>query len=101
MAETQQVTVKRKSPEEMKAKIDSLQTRHKAVLERRAQLSGQIQAKKQELSAIIEEIKAAGYDHKNLAAEHEKAEKELDAMVADFENKLNDVEAALAVFDKK
>ena len=100
MAEQTQ-TIKKRSPEEMKAKIDSLQARHKTVLEKRAILSGQIQAKKQELTAIIEEIKAAGYDHKNLAAEHDKAEKELEDMVAEFENKLSDVEAALTVFDKK
>jgi uncharacterized protein YoxC len=94
-------TMTKRSPEELKTKIDSLQKRHKAVLEKRAQLSGQIQAKRQELNDIIAEIKTAGYDPKNLAAEHDKAESELEAMVAEFEKKLNDVEAALAVFDKK
>jgi hypothetical protein len=85
----------------MKAKIESLQKRHQAVLEKRAQLSGQLQAKRAELAAIIEEIQAAGYDPKNLASEHDKAEQELLVMVADFEKKLADVEASLAVFDKK
>lgn len=94
-------TQTRRSPEEMKTKIESLQKRHQAVLEKRAVLSGQLQAKKQELAAIIEEIKAAGYDPKNLASEHDKAEQELEAMVVDFEKKLTDVEAALAVFDKR
>ena len=101
MAEPTQPMQPRRSPEEMKAKIESLQKRHQAVLEKRAVLSGQLQAKKQELAAIIEEIKAAGYDPKNLASEHDKAEQELEAMVVEFEKKLADVEAALAVFDKR
>ncbi len=100
MAETQTVVAKR-SPEEMKAKIESLQKRHAAVLEKRAILSGQLQAKKQELALIIEEIQTAGYDPKNLASEHAKAEEELSAMVIEFEKKLAEVETALAVFDKK
>jgi uncharacterized protein YoxC len=98
MAEQSQI---KRTPEEMKAKIDSLQKRHQAVLEKRAVLNGQLQAKKQELAAILDEIKTAGFDPKNLASEHEKAERELEIMVADFDKKLSDVEGALAVFDKK
>ena len=101
MSEQTQTQATKRTPEEVKAKIESLQKRHQAVLEKRAVLSGQLQAKKQELSAILEEIKAAGYDPKNLAAEHEKAEQELETMIDAFEKNLTDTEVALAVFDKK
>ena len=40
-------------------------------------------------------------EQKNLAAEHEKVEKDLEGMCADFDKKLTDIEAAMAVFDKK
>jgi uncharacterized protein YoxC len=93
--------ISKRSPEEMKAKIDAIQKRHQAVLEKRASLSGQLQVKKQELQAILDEIRAAGYDPKNLASDHDKAEKELETMISDFEKKLSEVEDALATFDKR
>jgi chromosome segregation ATPase len=92
---------RRMTPEELKEKIDSLQKRHQAVLEKRAAVGGQLQAKKQELALIVEEIKQAGYDPKNLAAEYEKAEQDLEGMIVEFDKKLTEVETALAVFDKK
>ncbi len=93
-------TKRRSTPDEMKDRIDKLQKRHQTVIEKRASLNGQIQAKKQELSAIIKEIEAAGYDPKNIAADYDKAETDLNAILVDFEKKLSEVETALAVFEK-
>jgi hypothetical protein len=93
--------VKKRSATEMRDYIESLQKRHQAVLEKRASLSGQLQAKKQELTAIIDEIKAAGYDPTKLAAEHERVEQELEVMAADLDKKLTEVEAAIAAFEAK
>ena len=70
-------------------------------MEKRASLSGQLQAKKQELQAILDEIRAAGYDPKNLASDHDKAAQELEGMISDFDKKLSEVETALATFDKR
>jgi predicted nuclease with TOPRIM domain len=92
---------RRMTPEELRDKIGDLQKRHQAVLEKRASLGGQLEAKKQELQAIVQEIKAAGYDPKNLATEYEKAHQDVEAMALDLESKLTEVETALAAFDKK
>jgi len=101
MAEQAQTSIKKRTPAEMRAYIESLQKRHAVVLEKRAQLNGQLQAKRQELAAIIEEIKAAGYDPKNLATEYDRVEQELETMASDLDKKLTEVEAALAAFDSK
>jgi len=89
------------TPDEIKKKIDDLQKRHEAVTQKRASLGGQLQAKKEELAAIIQEVRAAGYDPKNLASERDKAQQELETMVEDFETKLTEVETAIAAFDSK
>lgn len=89
------------TPDQLKRKIDDLLKRHDAVVQKRAGVGGQLQAKKEELAAILQEAKAAGFDPKNLAAERDKAQEELATIVADFEKKLIEVETALATFDKK
>lgn len=90
-----------RTPEEIKTKIEELQERHEAVSTKRASLGGQLQAKKEELAKIIQEVKAAGYDPKNLASERDKAQQELEVMLEDFEEKLTAVETAIAAFDSK
>ena len=87
--------------DEIDSKVKDLMTRHAAVLQRKAALSGQLQAKKEELVALVNEIKAAGYDPKNLSEECSKAQRELEASVTTFEVELVAVEKALAAFDKK
>jgi len=89
------------TPEEIKKKIEDLQKRHEAVVQKKAGLGGQLQAKKDELAAIVREVKEAGYDPNKLPAERDKAQQELETMVVDFETKLIEVEQAVAVFDKK
>lgn len=90
-----------RTPEEIKEKIADLQTRHEAVTQRRASLGGQLQAKKEELATIIQEVRDAGYDPKNLPGERDKAQQELETLIEDFEVRLAAVEEALSAFDSK
>jgi len=90
-----------RTPDEIKEKIADLQSRHEAVTQKRASLGGQLQAKKEELAAIIQEVRSAGYDPKNLPGERDKAQQELEALIDDFELKLKAVEEALSAFDSK
>jgi DNA repair exonuclease SbcCD ATPase subunit len=89
------------TPEEIREKIENLQTRHAAVTAKKNSLGGQLQAKKEELATLITEIRAAGYDPKKLVAEKEKAQQDLEAMIIDFDKKLMEAERALSVYDKK
>lgn len=85
----------------IETKIKDLVTRHGAAMQRRAALKGQLEAKKDELVQLAQEITAAGYDPKKLPDEVTKAKADLEASVATFENELVAVEKALAAFDKK
>lgn len=89
------------TPDEIKLKIEDLLRRHDAVTNRKAVFQGQLQAKKEELASLIQEIKAAGYDPKKLVAERDKAQQELVTMITKFETDLAAVERALAALDKK
>lgn len=87
--------------DEIKKKIEDLQKRTEVVVKKKATFGGQLQAKKEELAALIKEIKAAGYDPKNLVSERDKAQKELEEMISTYETDLTQVEDALAVYEKK
>jgi chromosome segregation ATPase len=89
------------SPEEIKRKIDDIQKRYDSAVQKRAGVSGQLQAKREELAAIIQEIKTAGYDPKTLASDRDEAERVLVTKVAEYEKQLSEIETALAPFDKK
>lgn len=82
-------------------KVDDLKARHEAVVTRKAELQGRFDEKKEELAALVKEIKAAGYDPKKLPEERAKLQGELEAMINGFEKDLGDVESALAEFEKK
>jgi hypothetical protein len=86
--------------DEITAKVKSLMTRHQAVLNRKAELGGMLQAKKEELAKLCEEIREAGYDPATLVDAAKKAEADLLAEIATFEAELTKVESALAVFDR-
>ncbi len=88
------------TPDDIKRKIDELQKRQDVVVKKRASLNGQLQAKKEELASIVQEVRAAGYDPKNLSGERDKAQQELERALADFEAKLVEVETALESFNK-
>lgn len=83
------------------AKVKDLMARHAAVLQKKATLSGQLQAKREELAELLKEISAAGYDPKTLVEESRRAKANLESEIATFEADLVKAEAALAVFDKK
>lgn len=89
------------TPDEIKKKIDDLQRRTDVVTTKKANFGGQLQAKKQELADLIKEIKAAGYDPKNLISERDKAQTELEQMIAAYETNLSQVETSLAGYEKK
>lgn len=89
------------TPEEIRSKVDDLIKRTDTVTKKKAGFGGQLQAKKEELAALILEIRAAGIDPKNLAAERDKAQQSLEQMAADYEKELAAVELALATYEKK
>lgn len=85
---------------EMEAKVKDLMARHATVLQRKAALSGQLQAKKEELTAVVREIREAGFDPKNLVEETRRAKSALEAEIVAFEEDLVKVEKALSAFDR-
>ena len=82
-------------------KIEDLQRRHNVVVQKKAGLAGQLQAKKEELATIVQEIKDAGYDPKKITQERDQAKQELVAMISKLESELTDVENALSAFQPK
>lgn len=89
------------SIEELTKQIESLQKRYSTVLRRKAELGGALKAKKDELGALIQEIQDAGYNPKTLVEDRNKAQEELEKLVAAFETDLKEAETALAAYDKK
>lgn len=87
--------------DDIKKKIEDLQRRHKVVEQKKASLTGQLQAKKEELAAVVKEIRDAGYDPKNIAQERDRAKAELEAMVDRLDRELTEVEKVLANFQNK
>ena len=81
------------------AKVKDLLSRHAAASQRKASLEGQCQARKEAFAKFVEEIRAAGYDPKELSAAAKKAEEDLDAEILAFESDLVKVEKALHDFD--
>ena len=89
------------TPDELRRKIDDLAKRTETVNNKKATQSGKLQARKDELAALITEVRAAGYDPKTLREERDKAQATLVEMVKDYETKLVAVETALASYDTK
>lgn len=87
--------------DELKKKVDDLVRRTDVFNTKKAGVGGQLEAKKEELAALIKEIRAAGHDPKNLAAERDKAEQDLKSLAEAYEKDLVAAEAAIATFDRK
>ena len=87
--------------EAIKTRLDDLTTRHATAKSKKTKLQGQLEAKKQELAALADEIRGAGYDPKNLKKERDKLEVEIVTMLDSFERELAEVEESLATFDNK
>ena len=91
----------RATPDELRKKIEDLAKRTDTVNRRKSELQGLLQAKKEELVKLLNEVKAAGVDPKNLTAERDKAKTDLESMIASYEKDLAATEQALAAYDKK
>lgn len=87
--------------DDLSSKIDSLGKRYSNVLRRKAEVGGALKAKRDELSALIQEIQDAGYNPKTLVEDRDKARDELEQLVSTFEKDLVEAETALAAYDKK
>ena len=84
--------------DEIQRRIEELQRRHAEVLQRRAGAAGQLQARREELAALVREIRDAGYDPTQIAQIRDQAREDLLTEIAQFERKLTEVEEALAAF---
>jgi len=84
--------------DEIQKRIENLQRRHAEVMQRKAAASGQLQARKDELAEIVKEIRAAGFDPKQITHIRDKARQDLAAEITKHETELAEVEAALQGF---
>lgn len=84
--------------DEIKDKIEGLKRRWNTVSQKKAGLEGQLEAKKEELAQIVQEIRDAGYDPKHIAQERDQAKQELEELVAKLDAELTSVEEALGSF---
>ncbi len=87
--------------EEIKQRVEELQKRYATASKKRSELQGQLDAKREELVALSQEIKNAGYDPKKLKEEKDRVEKELVSTIEACEKELSEVESALREFEKK
>ena len=88
------------TPDEIKKRVESALARTDAANQAKANLGGQLQAKKDELAALVKEIRAAGYEPKTLAAARDKIQAELEVMILEYEKKLDAVETAINTIKK-
>lgn len=86
--------------EQIKERVDALSVRFKKASEKKANLSGLLQAKKEELNALVEEIRAAGLDPKKLKEHRDDLKREVETMIKELDEKLTSVEGALQAYDK-
>lgn len=89
------------TPDELRKKIDDLAKRTEVVNSKKSNLSGKLQAKKEELAQLIIEIKASGFDPKTLREERDKVQAQLTDMISTYEADLVSVETALSSYDTK
>jgi hypothetical protein len=86
--------------QEIQRKIEELQRRHSAVVQKKAGVAGQLQAKQDELKAIVQEIREAGFDPKKITQERDRVQGSLESMIKTLDQELTEVETALAAFTK-
>jgi chromosome segregation ATPase len=89
------------SLEQIRQKVEELGKRYKAASSKKSNLSGLLQAKKDELAALKREIESAGLDPKRLKERRDELQTEVVAAIEDFDRKLTTVEEAFAAFDAK
>lgn len=87
--------------EALQRKLQELSTRAKKVKQQRAEILGSLNAKKEELTNLVKEIQAAGYNPKTIKEEYEQQKKRLEEMMADYELQLQKAEASIEEFHRK
>lgn len=84
--------------DEIQKRIEGLQRRHAEVQQRKASAAGQLQARKDELAVIVEEIRNAGYDPKQITQARDQVQADLLRDIEKYETALAEVESALNGF---
>lgn len=87
------------TPDQIEQKIQELTKRTDIAAKKKATMGGQLTEKKEQLTALIKEIKEAGFDPKTLPAERDRLQKELLTDLEKYEKGLVEVEAALAAYE--
>jgi len=81
--------------ETLREKFENLTRRYSEASEKRSRLLGKLDEKKADLAKLVEEIKAAGFDPKDLKAERDRLSSEIADLMVNFETNLSNVETAL------
>lgn len=81
--------------ETLREKFELLTRRYSDASEKRSRLLGKLDEKKADLTRLVEEIKAAGFNPKDLRAEKERLSSEVVELMTKFESELSNVETAL------
>lgn len=84
--------------DDIQKRIEGLQRRHAEVQQRKASAAGQLQARKDELAGIVQEIRDAGYDPKQVTQIRDQVQAELLREIEKYEAALAEVESALNGF---
>lgn len=84
--------------DEIQKRIEDIQRRHAAVMQQKASAAGQLQAKKDELAALVQEIRDAGYDPKQITQQRDQKRDDLLNEALRLEAELTAVEKALEGF---
>jgi len=89
------------SLDQIKIKVEDLDKRFRAASAKKSNLSGLLQAKKEELASLKKEIEDAGLDPKKLKDKRDELQTEVLTLIEDFDKRLTQVEVAFATFEKK
>jgi uncharacterized protein YoxC len=84
--------------DDIQKRIEGLQRRHAEVQQRKANAAGALQARKDELAQIVQEIKEAGYDPKQITQIRDQVQADLIREVEKLEAALSEVESSLNGF---
>lgn len=85
----------------LKHKVEDLLAREKKVRQKKAEVKGTLEAKRQELQNLVTEIQDAGYNPKTIREDYDRALKELEEMVSDYSSKMSKAEEAIDEFYRK
>jgi septal ring factor EnvC (AmiA/AmiB activator) len=89
------------SLDRLEKRFEDLSQRYRRASGERTKLEAQLEIKRKELHELVVEIKAAGFEPKKLKESVDEAEKELAALMDEYEAKLKSVEEALEAYKNK